>query len=75
MPVNTIKEYLEEGGIESIRPSDEQLEEWGITLHLWNKWVNKKSDPTLPQLCQVAEFLKCEPWELIKEVDKKSVKL
>lgn len=66
MCVNRISEVLANRGIVSVRPTEDQLNEMGITLHTWNKWVRKKSDPGLNHLEDIANFLECSINELIE---------
>lgn len=70
MCVNRISEILENKGFTNVRPTDNQLHDMGITLHTWNKWVRKKSDPEMIHMKAIAEFLSCSIDELIvqKEV-------
>lgn len=68
MTVNRLKEILEEKSkvmrLNRIEPSEEVLQKMNVTIRMWNKWVEKKSDPEIWQLMVIADFLDCHPSEL-----------
>lgn len=66
--MNRIKKVIEEkyGRFKSVTPADEVLEDWGIHIKTWNKWVDNEKDPDLGQAALVADFLKCELNELLE---------
>lgn len=64
--MNRIKKVMQGKGIDGIRPTNTLLEKMGITLRIWNKWVENKKDPHLDQLPLVAEFLNCQVSELLE---------
>lgn len=65
MIVNRIKEIFTEKGAYYMRPSDETLTRLNVTIHTWNKWVNKKSDPELWQVEIIADMLGVSISEII----------
>jgi hypothetical protein len=67
--MNRIGSILNEKGWDKLgnpRPSDMALEKMGVNIKTWNKWVLNKKDPELYQLPAIAEFLECNPADLIE---------
>lgn len=65
--MNQIKNVLKTKGIEDIRPTDDVLKKLDATIHIWNKWLSGKKDPSISQLETISEFLGCEVSELISK--------
>lgn len=63
--MNQIKKVLKNKGIEDLRPTDEVLEQLGATIHIWNKWLAGKKDPSLQQIEIIAAFIGCQVTELL----------
>jgi hypothetical protein len=63
--MNRIKEVLQKKGIRELRPTDQVLDQMGIKIHTWIKWVDGSKDPELVQLPIIAELLECEVVDLI----------
>jgi DNA-binding Xre family transcriptional regulator len=63
---NSLLNYLQEKDIQSLRPSGDLLSKLDIKIHTWNKWMERKSDPELWQLVEIARFLGCAPADLIE---------
>jgi hypothetical protein len=65
--MNGIKKVITEkyGRFKSVTPSDEILENWGVHIKTWNKWVDNDKDPDLDQLALVADFLECDIQDLL----------
>lgn len=68
MAINKIKEVIESKGFSELTPSKEMLSELGVKLHSWNRWCEKKSDPTFHQVPIIARYLSCTVEELFPEV-------
>jgi len=64
--MNRIAKIIRQKGFSNLRPSDEALGKMGVNIKTWNKWVENKKDPELDQLPAIAEFLECEPADLIE---------
>lgn len=64
--MNRISKILKSKGISEMRPSDEALGSMGINIKTWNKWVENKKDPQLDQLAAIADFLECQPADIIE---------
>jgi transcriptional regulator with XRE-family HTH domain len=63
--MNRIKEVLQQKGIRDLRPTDQVLDQLGVKIHTWIKWVDGSKDPELVQLPIIAELLECEVSDLI----------
>jgi transcriptional regulator with XRE-family HTH domain len=64
--MNRISKILAQKGISEVRPTDEALAKLGVNIKTWNKWVENKKDPELDQLQAIADFLDCEPADLVE---------
>lgn len=64
--MNRIQQVITQKGYSELRPSDDTLAKIGVNIKTWNKWVENKKDPELSQLPAIAEFLECEPADLIE---------
>ncbi|WP_057935826.1 helix-turn-helix domain-containing protein [Algoriphagus resistens] len=64
--MNRLKKILDQKGFKGLHPSNSVLEELGVKIHTWNKWVEGTKDPELAQLPVIAEFLDCDVCDLIE---------
>lgn len=66
--INTIKEALAYKNIQYVRPTDQVLDELGIAIHTWNKWIAKKLDPELWQLKVISKHFMIEIPDMVGEI-------
>ena len=64
--MNRISKIIKKKGFSEFRPTDEVLSKIGVNIKTWNKWVQNKKDPELNQLQSIADFLECQPSDLIE---------
>ncbi len=72
--MNQIGAILKERGIEELSPDQKTLDELGVKLHTWNKWVRNTKDPEMWQLPIIARFLDVEITDLFPVVKDKSIR-
>ncbi|TDX02226.1 helix-turn-helix domain-containing protein [Dinghuibacter silviterrae] len=65
-PFNRIK-----GALGDARRKNKDLAEFmGVTPNAVSDWVNNKNQPSIPDLFRIADFLDCEPGELLNSKHK-----